>query len=64
MHYAEDLARQTGAGEISLIVAEENRSAVELYRKLGYQDREARPVVPFPGFEHGGQWLLLVKELN
>ena len=63
MDHAVKLARQTGATQISLIVAEENRGAVELYRKLGYQDRASRPVVGFPGFDHDGQWLLLVREL-
>lgn len=63
MHHAEKLARQSGAHQMSLIVAEENRGAVDLYRKLGYQDSASRPVVGFPGFEHNGEWLLLVRKL-
>ncbi len=63
MDHAVTLARETGARQMSLIVAEENRGAVDLYRKLDYQERASRPVVGFPGFEHSGKWLLLVREL-
>ena len=64
MNHAEELARDAGTAEISLIVADENRGAVDLYKKLGYQQRGSRPVIGFPGFEHGGNWSLLVKALE
>ena len=64
MNYAEELARDAGTAEISLIVADENRGAVDLYQKLGFQRRGSRPVVGFPGFAHAGNWSLLVKSMD
>jgi ribosomal protein S18 acetylase RimI-like enzyme len=64
MDFAEEQAREEDTGQISLIVADENRGAVELYEKLGYRSRGSRPVVGFPGFDHGGVWSLMIKELD
>lgn len=61
MQHAEVLARETGCRSLSLIVATENRGAVRLYQRLGYHGIAARPVVPFEGFPHGGDWLLMTR---
>ena len=63
MGLAEDLGRESGATEISLIVADENDRARGLYERLAYVVRDRRPVVGFPGFPHAGDWLLMVKPL-
>jgi ribosomal protein S18 acetylase RimI-like enzyme len=44
-------------------VAEENGRAKALYESLGFAERDRRPIVPFPGFAHGGDWVLMVKVL-
>jgi ribosomal protein S18 acetylase RimI-like enzyme len=63
MGLAEDLGREAGATEISLIVADENDRARGLYERLGYVVRDRRPVVGFPGFAHAGDWVLMVRPL-
>lgn len=60
---AEERALDECASQISLIVASENPSAKELYIKLGYEFKEAIPVVDFPGCLHGGNWELMTKTL-
>lgn len=61
---SEDLARESEAGEMSLIVAEENEGARRLYERLGFTIRARRPVVSSAGFEHEGDWLLMIKPLE
>lgn len=63
MQLAESLARGAGAPGVSLIVAEENRGAKRLYDRLDYRVTARAPVVPWPGAVHGGDWLLMVREL-
>lgn len=63
MRHAERLARKAGADRLSLIVAEQNAPARELYRRLGYAPVARRAVVAFPGFPHGGDWVLMGKDL-
>jgi ribosomal protein S18 acetylase RimI-like enzyme len=60
---AEDLARESGADTLSIIAAEENAGAYELYLRTGYSPVARRPIVPFPGVPHAGAWVLLVKPL-
>lgn len=60
---AEQLGRASGCDQASLIVADENR-ARNLYERQGYDAIAARPVVPFEGFPHGGDWVLMVKDLD
>ena len=64
LEMAEDLARQSGAGQIALIWAEENDLAAGLYRRFGYSERARRPLMPFPGARIGGDWVLLAKALG
>jgi ribosomal protein S18 acetylase RimI-like enzyme len=60
---ADRLARQAGAATVSLIVAEENEGAMRLYLRNGYRATARRPLVPFPGLGHGGDWVLMIKPL-
>jgi ribosomal protein S18 acetylase RimI-like enzyme len=62
MGVAEFLARAAGATEVSLIVAEDNSGARRLYQRLGYEVAARRPVVPFPGCHHAGDWILMRKQ--
>ncbi len=61
MQLAEHHAVQTHADTLSLIVADENAGARRLYWKLGYQDVARKPIVPFPGCGHAGDWVLMSK---
>ena len=61
---SEEPARAAGARQMSLIVASENLGAHALYRKLGYREIASRPLVVFPGGPEGGEWLLMVSDLN
>jgi ribosomal protein S18 acetylase RimI-like enzyme len=61
MALAEDLAQQAGASTLSLIVAEHNLIALNLYKKLGYQTLAARRGLPIPGSPDHGSWLLMTR---
>jgi GNAT superfamily N-acetyltransferase len=61
---AERRAHDAGARSLSLIVAAENAGAVRLYERLGYRELARRPVVAFPGFEYGGDWMLMAKAVD
>jgi ribosomal protein S18 acetylase RimI-like enzyme len=61
---AERRAHEVGAGSHSLIVAAENAGAVRLYERVGYRELARRPVVAFPGFEYGGDWVLMAKPVD
>jgi ribosomal protein S18 acetylase RimI-like enzyme len=58
---AEALARAAGATTLSLVVAEANSGAKRLYERLDYACIARRPIVPFPGAPHEGDWLLMTK---
>ncbi len=64
MEWAEQLAKVSDSGALSLIVAEENALARRLYENLGYETSARRPIVPFPGGPHTGDWILMKKEIN
>lgn len=64
MELAEQLARESNTEIVSLIVAEENTSAMGLYRKLGYQVIERRGIVQYPECRHTGDWALMNKKLR
>ena len=61
MRLAGQLARESGAQTLSLIVAEANVPACRLYAKLGYEIRAREEIVPFPGCPHTGDWVLMVR---
>ena len=58
---ADDLARDSGADRLSIIVAGENAGAMALYRRTGFAVEAHRPLVGFPGCPYGGDWVLMVK---
>lgn len=60
---ARALAEESGARQISLIVAEENERAVKLYARCGYRTIARRPAVAYPGAAHGGAWILMVQDI-
>ena len=62
--HADALGREAGAKGMAIIVASENDRAVRLYKKVGYTQVARRPLIPFPGFKRGGDWLLLTKPLS
>lgn len=59
---SEAAGRIAGCRAASLIVADDN-PARELYARLGYGERAREPVVPFEGFPHEGDWILMVKDI-
>jgi ribosomal protein S18 acetylase RimI-like enzyme len=61
---AEELARDTRAPALSIVVADQNEGAKRLYLRTGYHAVARRPVVPFPGFVHSGDWLLMTKPVR
>lgn len=61
MGFAENLAAETGAAALSLIVAEDNDGARRLYERLGYRTVDRRAIVPYPGCPHRGDWILMTK---
>jgi ribosomal protein S18 acetylase RimI-like enzyme len=61
---AERLAREVRAPSLSLIVAEQNEGAKRLYLRTGYREAARRPLVPFPGLGHTGDWLLMTKPVT
>lgn len=64
MTLAQQLARDSGAAELSLIVAEENTRAQALYQRLGYRTLARRMIVPFPGCPHAGYWALMTRSVD
>lgn len=63
MHAAEQVARSSGASELSLIVASLNTGAAAMYRRLGYAERARLALVRYPKGPPGGAWVLMVKRL-
>ena len=61
---AEQKALAEGAGALSVIVAGENERAARLYQRAGFTAAAREPLVPFPGYTHEGDWILLVKRLG
>jgi ribosomal protein S18 acetylase RimI-like enzyme len=58
---AEVKARETGARELSIIVASENEGAARLYARAGYRERARERLAAYPGAPHGGDWVLMIK---
>ena len=60
---AEDLARETSAPGVSVIVADANAGARRLYERCGYREIAGRPMVKEDWVGEGDAWLLLVKPI-
>jgi ribosomal protein S18 acetylase RimI-like enzyme len=64
MHAAESRAATMGRRRVSLICFEPNAPAMQLYRRLGYRERDRRALVPHPTLRYGaGDAVLLAKAL-
>jgi ribosomal protein S18 acetylase RimI-like enzyme len=61
---AEQKALADGAAALSVIVAGGNERAARLYRRAGFTAAAREPLVPFPGYTHEGDWILLIKRLG
>jgi ribosomal protein S18 acetylase RimI-like enzyme len=59
--HADALGRAAGCRGMAIIVASENERARRLYGHVGYREKARRPLVAYPGFHRGGDWVLLVK---
>jgi len=64
LDYAEKRAWRDGATSISLVVSSENQAGVRLYEGKGYAAGERRPVLPYAGMVHGGDWVLYMKNVS
>jgi ribosomal protein S18 acetylase RimI-like enzyme len=60
---AERIARAASAPSLSLIVADANEGAKRLYLRSGFAEAGRRPLVPFPGLAHRGDWVLLTNPI-
>lgn len=60
----ETRARLQGCDCLSLIVASENTSASGMYGYMGFKDVASAPVIPYTGCLHGGDWILMTKQLR
>lgn len=61
---SEARGRARPCGRMGLIVAGANAGAMRLYERAGYAERAREPVIEFPGCPHGGDWVLMTKELE
>lgn len=61
MQLAETMTVATAANTTTLIVAEENRRALALYRRLDYETVARRPVVQYPACPYSGDYVLMEK---
>lgn len=62
--HALDLALEEGADALSLVVNSNNRHARALYEREGFLDYDVRDVLPPPGLDLSGQWILMKKVLS
>jgi ribosomal protein S18 acetylase RimI-like enzyme len=58
---AERIGRPVAPEGLAIIVSAANTGAVRLYQRVGFTVTGRRPMVPYPGHETGGEWLLLTK---
>jgi len=58
---ADAIGRTSAPNGMTIIVASENRGARRLYERVGYSAKASRPLVGFPGFKRGGEWVLMTK---
>jgi len=64
MECAHERARAKGLARVSLICFERNERALGFYRRLGYAEKDRRPIVPHPMLHYGdGDAILLVREV-
>jgi len=61
---ADRLATAAGLDRVSLIVASFNPRAKRLYEDCGFIEDARRGFRPFPGSDPGGDWILMIKDLD
>jgi ribosomal protein S18 acetylase RimI-like enzyme len=61
---AEQKARESGAPDVSVIVAGKNERAARLYQRAGFAAAAREPEFPFPDYTHAVDWVLLTKRLG
>ena len=64
MELANKQAMKYGFSTLSLVVFEQNRSALKLYEKLGYTVVDQAPVVPHPLIHYDGNALLMTRSVE
>jgi len=64
MALAEQRATEQGYDKLSLIVVEENTTALNLYKKTGYYEAMRQAIVPHPLIHCIGDAMLMVKQLS
>ena len=60
----EQCAMINNCDALTLICASENLRAKQFYYKLGFRIVDSKDVVDYPGCLHGGEWLLMYKEVG
>lgn len=58
---ADALGRASAPKGMAIIVASENVGARRLYERVGYRERASEPLVAYPDFKRGSDWVLLTK---
>lgn len=61
LHQADRLGRAGAPAGMAVIVASQNDGAARLYARHGYLETARKAMVPFPGSEQTGDWVLLTK---
>ena len=61
LKHADAIGRATAPNGMTIIVASQNLGARRLYEQAGYRAKASRPLVGFPGFKRGGEWVLMTK---
>jgi ribosomal protein S18 acetylase RimI-like enzyme len=61
LSHADAIGRSDAPNGMAIIVASENRGAVRLYQRCGYQPAAKRNATVIPGLAPVGDWLLLTK---
>lgn len=61
LKHADAIGRDTAPKGMTIIVASENIRAKRLYEEIGYRAKASRPLIGFPGFKRGGEWVLMTK---
>jgi ribosomal protein S18 acetylase RimI-like enzyme len=60
---AENMARSSGYGRLSIMLVSDNAAALRLYGRFGFREAHRRQSLPFPGSSDKGDWVLLTKEI-
>jgi len=60
--HAATKATRAGVSQLTLIVASFNTNALRLYLRVGFEEWQRRPFVPFPGSDPKGDWILMAKD--